>query len=536
MGAKQKRNHQIPPYPDGCPWVWLDLVETDDLAEGEIYLKSGEMEGIITVNCPKVSKGECGDIIVSLMDVQPTNNEEGEGLACVGELDSTYVAVVGNNPGVLSFLASVVHIPGSSTPSMLEIIVVRQGGCVGSVSCKYTTEKLSAVPGFDYIETDGVLQFGQGVTEQRISIHISPKSHYRVTHDFLVVLTANDEDAGEAVEFNPDEDGGREAAIVTVVIGELEPSKRSLWKSLDRRIVVNCWQKGLQEWPQQFIVACICNGSFQEQAEADCADWFWHLLSLPWRLIFALIPPTTLCGGWLCFYFCLGFIAGLTAILADLAELFGCVLEVPDIITAITFVALGTSMPDLFASKLAATEDPTADASIVNVTGSNSVNVFLGLGLPWTIAALYWNITPISDSWVSRYADVVDTAHAERMFFVVPAGNLGFSIVVFCIASFGAIIILFCRRKTVDGELGGPFCAKVACSATFVLYWAGYVGLVSWRALRYSEASRTEEITILTGVMVLELCITVVPLTMLFRERNKTKEETPSVSDDSFWL
>ena len=50
-----------------------------------------------------------------------------------------------------------------------------------------------------------------------------------------------------------------------------------------------------------------------------------------------------------------------------------------DSITAITMVALGTSVPDLFASKEAACGDPYADASIGNVTGSNSVNVFLGI-------------------------------------------------------------------------------------------------------------------------------------------------------------
>ena len=55
-------------------------------------------------------------------------------------------------------------------------------------------------------------------------------------------------------------------------------------------------------------------------------------------------------------------------------------------------MALGTSLPDLFASKQAAQSEKTADNSIGNVTGSNSVNVFLGLGLPWTIAAIYWTI------------------------------------------------------------------------------------------------------------------------------------------------
>merc|ERR1719230_979114 len=73
-----------------------------------------------------------------------------------------------------------------------------------------------------------------------------------------------------------------------------------------------------------------------------------------------------------------------------MAALFGCCAGLLDPITAITFVALGTSLPDTFASKTAAVQDPYADASIGNVTGSNSVNVFLGLGLPWLIGGVYW--------------------------------------------------------------------------------------------------------------------------------------------------
>ena len=64
--------------------------------------------------------------------------------------------------------------------------------------------------------------------------------------------------------------------------------------------------------------------------------------------------------------------------------------------TAITLVALGTSLPDLFASKTAALQEKYADNSIGNVTGSNSVNVFLGLGLPWLMASIYWHIQTVS--------------------------------------------------------------------------------------------------------------------------------------------
>lgn len=44
---------------------------------------------------------------------------------------------------------------------------------------------------------------------------------------------------------------------------------------------------------------------------------------------------------------------------------------------------------DTFASKVAAIQDSTADNSVGNVTGSNAVNVFLGIGITWSIAAIY---------------------------------------------------------------------------------------------------------------------------------------------------
>jgi solute carrier family 8 (sodium/calcium exchanger) len=58
----------------------------------------------------------------------------------------------------------------------------------------------------------------------------------------------------------------------------------------------------------------------------------------------------------------------------------GCILNIPDPITAITLVAVGTSVPDTFASMIAAKNEPNADAALTNVTGSNAVNIFLGLG------------------------------------------------------------------------------------------------------------------------------------------------------------
>ena len=74
-------------------------------------------------------------------------------------------------------------------------------------------------------------------------------------------------------------------------------------------------------------------------------------------------------------------------------------------------------MLDTFASKIAAINDDTADAAVGNVTGSNAVNVFLGIGLPWSAAALYW---------VAQGYDGLK----------VKAGTLTFAVILFCIEAF----------------------------------------------------------------------------------------------------
>lgn len=106
----------------------------------------------------------------------------------------------------------------------------------------------------------------------------------------------------------------------------------------------------------------------------------------------------------------------LTAFIGDLASHFGCTIGLKDSVTAVVFVALGTSVPDTFASKVAATQDQYADASIGNVTGSNAVNVFLGIGVAWSIAAIY------------------HAANGEQ--FKVSPGTLAFSVTLFTIFAF----------------------------------------------------------------------------------------------------
>jgi len=164
--------------------------------------------------------------------------------------------------------------------------------------------------------------------------------------------------------------------------------------------------------------------------------------------------------GWLCFGVALLFIGIVTAVVGEFANLFGCSIGLPASITAITFVALGTSLPDMFASMQAAKQSPGADSAIGNITGSNSVNVFLGLGLPWLIGSIY-NVNKGNEG------------------YYVPAGDLAFSVIIFTICCLICIFVLILRRCVVGGELGGPKGSKMASGIFLMLIWVIYVILSS---------------------------------------------------------
>merc|ERR1719495_381582 len=201
----------------------------------------------------------------------------------------------------------------------------------------------------------------------------------------------------------------------------------------------------------------------KEEKMPTCGDYIMHFLTLFWKVIFSFIPPAGIANGYPCFVISICMIGICTAVIGDVAGHLGCFIFLKDSVNAIAFVALGTSVPDTFASKVAAIQDDTADNSVGNVTGSNAVNVFLGIGIAWSMAAIY--------HW------------ANGGYFAVNPGSLGFSVTIFCCEALLAIIVLLLRRNpAVGGELGGPKAVKTVTSSLFVIFWITYVGLSAMEA------------------------------------------------------
>uniref|UniRef100_A0AAQ4NPN1 Solute carrier family 8 member 3 n=1 Tax=Gasterosteus aculeatus aculeatus TaxID=481459 RepID=A0AAQ4NPN1_GASAC len=218
---------------------------------------------------------------------------------------------------------------------------------------------------------------------------------------------------------------------------------------------------GTNSWRDQFMEAITVSADEDEEDTGEerlpsCFDYVMHFLTVFWKVLFACVPPTDYLNGWACFIVSIVLIGLLTAVIGDLASHFGCTIGLKDSVTAVVFVALGTSVPDTFASKVSAVQDTYADASIGNVTGSNAVNVFLGIGLAWSVAAIYW--------------------HMKGKPFVVEAGSLAFSVTLFTIFAFLAIsVLLYRRRAHIGGELGGPRGHRLATSAFLFGLWFLYI-------------------------------------------------------------
>merc|ERR1712226_135153 len=370
-----------------------------------------------------------------------------------------------------------------------ELKVQRITGTRGKVAIPYTTEEGTAKAGKDYEHVEGELFFCNEEYEKYIEIPIMEEDSYE-KNVVMYVQIGEPEHIAEGVNYEEldakkpedltDEEKiallGRpclgESTKITIRIRESKEFKSSVDRMMQKGNA--SLMVGASSWKDQFVEAFTVQAGGDDEGDEEgageeeekmptCGDYIMHFLTLFWKIIFAFIPPAGIANGYPCFVISIAMIGLCTAVIGDVAGHLGCFIFLKDSVNAIAFVALGTSVPDTFASKTAAIQDDYADNSVGNVTGSNAVNVFLGIGIAWSMAAIYW------------------TAKGEQ--FLVKPGSLGFSVTIFCVEALIAIGILLARRNpAVGGELGGPKAVKTVTSSIFVILWVTYVAISAMEA------------------------------------------------------
>ncbi|XP_073338054.1 sodium/calcium exchanger 1b isoform X10 [Pagrus major] len=402
-----------------------------------------------------------------------------DSVACLGIPSTATVTIFDDDhAGIFTFEEPVCHV--SESVGTMEVKVLRTSGARGVVMLPYkTVEGTARGGGEDFEDSHGVLEFQNDEIFKIIKVRVIDDEEYEKNKTFYIEigeprLIEIGRKHLKTNENNPllgDEEERRIAEMGRPMLGDHVKLEVIIEESYEFKNTVDKLIKktnlallvGTNSWRDQFIEAITVSAGEDDDDEEcgeeklpSCFDYVMHFLTVFWKVLFAFVPPTEYWNGWACFVVSICMIGLLTAVIGDLASHFGCTVGLKDSVTAVVFVALGTSVPDTFASKVAAIQDQYADASIGNVTGSNAVNVFLGIGVAWSIAAIYHN------------------SNGEE--FKVDPGPLAFSVTLFTIFAFISVgTLMYRRRPEIGGELGGPRTAKVLTTMLFVSLWLLYI-------------------------------------------------------------
>ncbi|XP_067115269.1 sodium/calcium exchanger 1a isoform X5 [Osmerus mordax] len=478
--------------------IRIDIIDDDIFEEDEHFL-------VHLSNVKVISEGTG----VRHSEANHVDTLAGLGLPCT----ATVTIFDDDHAGIFTFEEPVMTI--SESIGMMEVKVIRTSGARGVVVVPYKTIEGSAKGGGeDFEDTHGALEFQNDEICQTIQINIIDDEEYEKNKNFFLeigeprlvemserkggfVKTGRDvyrkvqgrdnpvpstiiciaEEGDEEALSKKEEEERRIAEMGRPTLGEHVKLEVVIEESYEFKNTVDKLIKktnlalliGTNSWREQFVEAITVSSGDDNDDECgeeklpSCFDYVMHFLTVFWKLLFAFVPPTDYWNGWACFVVSISVIGMLTAIIGDLASHFGCTVGLKDSVTAVVFVALGTSVPDTFASKVSATQDQYADASIGNVTGSNAVNVFLGIGVAWSIAAIY---------------------HASKgQTFKVNPGTLAFSVTLFTIFAFVCVgVLMYRRRPEIGGELGGPRIPKILTTTLFFSLWLLYIVLSSLEA------------------------------------------------------
>ncbi|KAM8878929.1 sodium/calcium exchanger 1a isoform 2-T2 [Spinachia spinachia] len=481
----------------------IDIIDDDIFEEDEHFL-------VHLSNVKVISEG-------AGLDGPKANHQDP--LACLGLPCSATVTIFDDDhAGIFTFESPALTV--SESVGVMEARVVRTSGARGVVAVPYkTTEGTAKGGGEDFEDTHGVLEFENDEILKTIAVRVIDHDEYDKQASFYIELqepcwdqrrwtavllqeiggfvqTGRDvyrkvqgrdhpapsaiisiaDEGGEEVLTKKEKEERRIAEMGRPILGEHFKLEVVIEESYEFKSTVDKLLKktnlalviGTNSWREQFVEAMtVSSGGDDDECGEEklpsCFDYIMHFLTVFWKLLFALVPPTDYFNGWACFVVSISVIGLLTAFIGDLASHFGCTVGLKDSVTAVVFVALGTSVPDTFASKVAAIQDQYADASIGNVTGSNAVNVFLGIGVAWSIAAIYH--------------------HSKGQQFKVDPGTLAFSVTLFTIFAFICIaVLLYRRRPEIGGELGGPRVPKILTTCLFFSLWLMYIVFSSLEA------------------------------------------------------
>jgi len=366
------------------------------------------------------------------------SNPQGVGCGLGDNTLANVIIIDVSSPGSFQFPQTATQC--SERCGEIQIPVERTGGSNDRVTVDYETREGSAQNGANYTRVFGTLEYENNESLKYITVQIIDNKMYDEEDLDFTIRLSNPTNKSTIVD-------QRERINISIT----DDAQRSKIVAQVFALLGKGYDLGTHTWREQFEEAMSFEGE-------EYSAMVMHCLTFPWKIIFACVPPTSYYDGWLTFGSSLAAIGLVTMVIGDLASTWGCMVGLDEGFVGMSVVALGTSMPDTFASVTATQMAPTADAAIGNITGSNSVNVFLGLGLPWVMATVYHAI--------------------DNSTYETPAGTLSFSVGLFVPLACICLGTMAYRNINGEGALGGSVFSRKVMAVFFMCEWVLFLTMV----------------------------------------------------------
>merc|ERR1712045_485551 len=261
-------------------------------------------------------------------EINVTGDDGSSSMQACTQLGTPHMATImildDGHSGIFSFEDAEAEIVESV--GVYEVKVQRISGARGKVAIPYSTEDGTAKEGVHYEAVEGELLYSNEETEKIIEIPIIDEEAYEKN----LIMYVNIEEPrhiaegkeGEGVDYSvldakKPEDLTEEERIALLgrpCLGNNPKlqirirESREFKSSVDRMMAKssNSILAGSSSWLEQFTSAFEVQADDDEEGEEgeeaeekmpSCGDYIMHFLTLPWKLIFALIPPTGIFNG-----------------------------------------------------------------------------------------------------------------------------------------------------------------------------------------------------------------------------------------------
>lgn len=167
---------------------------------------------------------------------------------------------------------------------------------------------------------------------------------------------------------------------IGVLFYVLQNGSVSIWEAASFLVLYAVYIFAVVNWKKWFNYVALDDDPEDEEDEPKKG---FMKIFMPFDWLLSIIFPRPKYY-FVIFFISIAFIGALCWVLVESAIIISDALEIPELVIAMTVLAVGTSVPDMMSSVIVAKQG-RGGMAVSNGIGSNIFDILIGLGLPWMV-------------------------------------------------------------------------------------------------------------------------------------------------------